>query len=184
MRRSSLFRTLAACALFGTLATGPLAAKGRFGVNSPSFRDGAMLAPDDANGGPCGGRNLFPGLTWHDAPAGTRSFAVIVFDRDARKGRGVVHWVAYGYPPETTGIPESATAPAGPITGVGTRGDATYDGPCPPQGDPPHRYLYTVYALDLEPTAFPAGYTRDQLIEGMRDHLLGRARITGRFRRK
>jgi len=176
-------RLLAASALSLQLTTGALSARTGFALDSPTFHDGGVLPRESATER-CGGRNRFPGLSWRGAPAGTRSYAVIVFDRDAREGRGVVHWVAYGYPGSTTELPPSADPPAGPISGVGTRGAARYAGPCPPAGELPHRYLYTVYALDLEPTAFPAGYTRDRLLAAMSGHIVGRARIVGRYGRR
>ena len=133
---------------------------------------------------PCPGKNVSPQLAWNGAPDNTRSFAILMYDIDGQYGAGVSHWVAYNIAPTTTELKEGdATAGTGFTGGAGTRGNANYVGPCPPQGDGPHHYLITVMATDLEPT-LAAGLTRDQFLAAAKGHLLTSATIGGLFARE
>ena len=133
---------------------------------------------------PCPGKNVSPQLAWRGAPEGTRSFAIVMYDIDGQYGAGVSHWVAYNIAPTTTELKEGdGTAGTGFTGGAGTRGNANYVGPCPPQGDGPHHYLITVMATDLEPTLAP-GLTRDQFLAAAKGHLLTSATIGGLFARE
>jgi Raf kinase inhibitor-like YbhB/YbcL family protein len=99
----------------------------------------------------CTGGNRSPQLSWHGAPAATRSFAITIFDPDA-PGRGWWHWAVADIPANVTQIPGNASA-SGMLRKMGaveSRNDFDidgYGGPCPPPGKP-HRYVITVYALD------------------------------------
>lgn len=100
----------------------------------------------------CKGDNISPQLSWENPPAGTQSFAVTMYDKDAPTGSGFWHWVVFNIPADVkelksgTGDVSKGLAPKGAIqikTDAGTPG---YMGPCPPPGAP-HEYLITVYAL-------------------------------------
>src|SRR5581483_5310610 len=125
-------------------------------------------------------------LAWRNAPAGTRSFAVVTFDFDGREGLGVVHWVAYGIPAHVTTLAKGAGAKpgAGFTGGSNVRNSPLYAGPCPPPGEPFHHYMFTVHALDLAPESLNPGLSRDQLMAAMSGHIVGVSTIVGRFRRK
>lgn len=165
-------------------------------LTSTSIRDGqiipARFGADDKQRAcsprnpavcPCPGQNISPQLAWHDAPAGTRSFAILMYDIDGQFGAGVSHWVAYNIAPGRTELKEGeAAAGIGFTGGKGTRGNAAYLGPCPPQGDGPHHYLITVMATDLEPNLAP-GLTREQFLDAAKGHLLTSASIGGLFAR-
>src|SRR5438876_2469695 len=106
------------------------------------------FAPDGAIPSPytCEGKDISPPLAWSDAPAGTKSFALIVDDPDAPDPRAPkttwVHWVLYNLPAATNALPEAATAatlPAGAVEGINDFKRAGYGGPCPPIGR--HRYF-------------------------------------------
>ena len=127
-------------------------AEGTFTLTSASFHPGGTV--DDAQvfkQDDCKGGNRSPQLTWRDAPAGTRSFAITMFDQDA-PGRGWWHWAVAGIPIGTERLPNNASA-SGALRKMGAieaRNDWDtdgYGGPCPPPGKP-HRYIVTVYALD------------------------------------
>lgn len=139
-----------------------------FNVSSPDVS--AQKSPTQDfifNGFGCSGGNQSPALTWSGAPKGTQSFALTVYDPDAPTGSGWWHWVVVNLPASTTQLPRGAgTAdgsklPKGVVqvnTDFGAKG---YGGPCPPQGDKPHRYIVTVHALkvpalELPPTATAA----------------------------
>ena len=107
-----------------------------------------------------------------------------MYDIDGQFGAGVSHWVAYNIPAASTGLKEGDGAGGTGFTGgAGTRGNANYVGPCPPQGDGPHHYLITVMAADLDPS-LPAGLTRDQFLAQAKGHLLTSATIGGLFARE
>jgi Raf kinase inhibitor-like YbhB/YbcL family protein len=113
----------------------------------------------------CKGENISPELHWDNAPAGTQSFAVTMYDKDAPSGSGFWHWVIYNIPADITELPSDAgnlarnLAPAGSIQGNNDASTPGYLGPCPPPG-PIHEYLITVYALktklSLDKNASPA----------------------------
>ena len=152
----------------------------RFGADDPK----RACSPRDPAICPCPGKNVSPELAWHNAPAGTKSFAILMFDVDGQYGAGVSHWVAYNIAPTTTELKEGdGTAGKGFTGGSGTRSNANYVGPCPPQGDGPHHYSITVMALDLAPN-LTAGMTREQFLAAAKGHLLTSATIGGLFARK
>jgi len=103
----------------------------------------------------CGGQNMSPQLMWKNAPAGTKSFAVTMFDPDAPTGSGWWHWLIFNIPENINELPSDAgnTAhnllPASVIQSLNDYGAYGYGGPCPPKGDKPHRYIITVYALKV-----------------------------------
>ena len=103
----------------------------------------------------CRGKNISPALAWVNAPSETRSFAVTVYDPDARAGGGWWHWLIFNIPAGVTGLEadagriESNLAPAGSIQSVTDFGKPGFGGACPPKGDKAHRYIFTVYALNV-----------------------------------
>jgi Raf kinase inhibitor-like YbhB/YbcL family protein len=103
----------------------------------------------------CHGKNISPSLKWINAPANTRSFAVTVYDPDAPSGSGWWHWVIFNIPANinelktNAGRIEKRLAPAGSIQSITDFGKPGFGGACPPQGDKPHRYIFTVYALSV-----------------------------------
>jgi Raf kinase inhibitor-like YbhB/YbcL family protein len=129
-------------------------------VTSTSFKDGDYLGKEHVlsteYGFGCDGGNRSPHLAWDDAPAGTKSFAVTCFDPDAPTGSGFWHWVVVNIPPSVTVLPLDAGNPAGgklPAGALQVRtdfGKPGYGGPCPPAGDHPHRYLFTVHAVSMD----------------------------------
>lgn len=130
----------------------PASAQGAFTLTSTSFRTGGVVDTAQIfNQDDCKGGNRSPQLTWRDAPAGTRGFAITMFDKDA-PGRGWWHWAVAGIPAKVTSLPENASASGflAKLGAVEARNDFDtegYGGPCPPPGKP-HRYIITVYALN------------------------------------
>ena len=104
------------------------------------------------NGFGCTGENISPELSWENAPAGTKSFAVTVYDPDAPTGSGWWHWLAFDISKNKTSLPtgfgnsESKDA----IQTITDFGKTGFGGACPPKGDKAHRYIFTVHALDVE----------------------------------
>jgi Raf kinase inhibitor-like YbhB/YbcL family protein len=108
------------------------------------------------NGFGCSGDNLSPELYWENVPAGTKSFAVTMYDPDAPTGSGFWHWVAFDIPAATTELQTGAgnlakgLMPAGAIQSNTDFGQPGYGGPCPPPGHGFHEYRITIYALKLD----------------------------------
>lgn len=128
--------------------------------------------------------NSSPALTWSDAPAGTKSFALICDDPDAPSGDWV-HWVIYDIPTTISALPEHVPAieklPNGTRQGVNDFGRVGYGGPCPPPGKP-HRYFFRLYALDSIPTLNPLPRKPD-LLQNIRGHTLAEAELIGTYQR-
>ncbi|MDA8163955.1 MAG: YbhB/YbcL family Raf kinase inhibitor-like protein [Desulfobacteraceae bacterium] len=147
------------------LGSGSAVAAG-FTVKSDEL-GGQLTADQVYSGFGCTGRNISPSLAWADPPAQTKSFAVTVYDPDAPTGTGWWHWLVFNIPagvhrlPANAGNPQAKLLPAGSVQSVTSYGKPGYGGACPPVGDKPHRYVFTVYALDTEkldlgPDATPA----------------------------
>lgn len=155
-----------------------------FALRSPSFtHQGEIPAKHTCEGG-----DRAPALAWTDAPAGTKSFALIVDDPDAPDPRAPkttwVHWVLYNLPAAASALPEGATRadlPAGTREGVNDFGRGGYGGPCPPIGR--HRYFHKLYALDaVLPDLGKA--TKAELEKAMRGHVIGEAQLVGTYEKK
>jgi Raf kinase inhibitor-like YbhB/YbcL family protein len=138
----------------------------------------------------CSGGNLSPELHWSGAPAGTQSFAVTLFDRDERSTpSGWWHWVVYDLPktatslPKAAGVEHSSALPAGTLQGRTDLGEDAYHGPCPAEGDPPHRYVFTVYALNVAKLPVPADSSGAMVTSIVQEHLLGKAVFVAHYGR-
>lgn len=145
-------------ALFVALSAGFAAAMAHgFELSSSDIADGKMMPKaQEYQGFGCSGGNHSPQLSWHDAPAGTRSFAVTVYDPDAPTGSGWWHWMVYDVPATDHSLPGNAGDSATGLLPKGAqqhRNDYSsigFGGACPPVGDPAHHYQFKVYALDVE----------------------------------
>jgi Raf kinase inhibitor-like YbhB/YbcL family protein len=151
-----------------------LAAVTAMRLHSGDFTDGGamspqLMAPD------CGGANHSPSLDWSGAPAGTKSFALIVRDPDASVAGGFIHWVLYDLPADTKALPGDAALKAGQ-SGLASTGKAAYSGPCPPPGKP-HHYIFTLYALDIEHAGSSGDLDAAKLEKVIAGHVLATATL-------
>jgi Raf kinase inhibitor-like YbhB/YbcL family protein len=128
-----------------------------FQLSSPVLKDKGKIANEQVfNGFGCTGANVSPELQWQNAPKDTKSFAVTVYDPDAPTGSGWWHWIIFNIPPSVSKLPanagklDSGLAPQGSVQSRTDYGQPGYGGPCPPAGDKPHRYIFTVYALKMD----------------------------------
>lgn len=159
------------------------AKRGTMNLTSTSFQGSQTPAQIPARY-TCDGAGDSPQLAWSEPPAGTVSFALIVADPDA-PGRTFVHWVLYDLPAATRALPEGLPA-QGELAGEGRQGRNDfgiigYGGPCPP-GHSPHRYVFTLYALDVK-LNLPAGATRAQVEAAMKGHILATGELVALYNR-
>ncbi len=159
-----------------------------FELSSPDVAEGKVLnAAQIANTFGCTGGNLSPALNWKHAPAGTRSFAVTVYDPDAPTGSGWWHWLAYDIPATATGLPASAVVkvalPEGAKQGRNDSGARNFGGACPPPGDKPHRYIFTVHALKVDKLEVPEDASAALIGFMLHATGLGTAKITAVYSR-
>jgi len=148
-----------------------------FTLTIAAFADGGLIPAKFT----CEGANVSPELSWTDAPANTRSYALIVDDPDAPAGT-FTHWVLFDVPAERSGLAEGASAIG--LAGKNDFGRAGYGGPCPPRGHGPHRYYFTLYALDIASLKLKAGAGRREMETALRGHILAQAKYLGRYERK
>ena len=161
-----------------------------FTLTSPGIKPGATLTDAQVfNGFGCSGKNISPELKWSGAPAGTKSFAVTVYDPDAPTGSGWWHWLVINLPAGSTGLAEGAGSadgkgmPAGALHGRTDFGAPGFGGACPPKGDKPHRYVFTVYALKVDKLDVPADATAALIGFMLNANKLGKASFTAKYGR-
>jgi Raf kinase inhibitor-like YbhB/YbcL family protein len=171
------------------LAALAAASPATFTLTSADLRAGSPVANQQVYSGMgCAGENLSPQLSWQNAPARTKSFAVTMYDPDAPTGSGFWHWVVYNIPAGVTSLPTGAgdagrrLLPPGATLGNTDFGAPGYGGPCPPAGSRAHRYVVTVYALD-DSLAIPANATAAYVGYNIHAHALGKATLVARYAR-
>lgn len=174
------------------LCVNAAAADPSFTLLSPDLPAGKPIAEQfTANAFGCHGPNESPALRWSNAPAGTKSFAVTMFDPYRPPASGWWHWVVYDIPAGTTQLPRKAGDPGSPAMPQGAKqvkpdGEAPephYYGPCPDEGDPPHHYTITVYALSVEHLSVPATSTPANVDYEISTKTLAKATIVRLFSR-
>jgi len=157
MVQGNAFALLTLC-----LATGGVLAAQTpaFQASSPDVVAGQPIAAKFIyNGFGCTGQNVSPAVMWKNAPAGTKSFALMVHDPDAPTGgAGFWHWIVYNIPADTTSLPEGGPLPKGAVEGNTDMGKPGYVGPCPPAG-PKHHYNFMLYPLKVDKLDVPPGAT-------------------------
>ncbi|MGH9418222.1 MAG: YbhB/YbcL family Raf kinase inhibitor-like protein [Terriglobales bacterium] len=172
-------------ALLLSLGLGAPAAapSGGFRMASTSFRNLERIPVDHTCDGTA---RTSAELHWSGAPSATRSFALIMFDPDARPPRGFVHWVVYDIPATVHAIPsgqyDQAALPAGGVEGNNGRGKLGFVPSCPGPGKP-HHYTFTLYALRVPSLGLPAGATRVQVLAALHGKVLARATLVGLYNR-
>ncbi len=163
---------------------------GDFTLTSPTIKPGDFLNDEQVfNGFGCSGKNLSPALNWTTGPAGTKSYAVTVYDPDAPTGSGWWHWIVYNIPEDVTELSAGAgdstgkMLPSGAVQGRTDYGTHAFGGACPPTGDKPHHYIFTVYALKIEKIDVPADSTAALIGFMMNANSLGKATFTAKYGR-
>lgn len=148
----------------------------RFVLTSPDFVDDGYLTTANAGTGKsvrgdwaCGGQDVSPALAWTNAPAGTKSFAIVMIDPDAASGRGGTHWLVYDIPASVSSLPRNAGSTNG------------YHGPCAEPNAKTHHFLWMIYALDVAPGTLEPGMTRERFMQAIEGHNLAEASLVSRY---
>ncbi|HLJ62983.1 MAG TPA: YbhB/YbcL family Raf kinase inhibitor-like protein [Stellaceae bacterium] len=159
-------------------------------LTSPDIKDGATIQSEQVFAGfGCTGKNVSPALAWSGAPSGTKSFALTAYDPDAPTGSGWWHWVVFNMPANATELVKDAgavsknLAPKGTVQSRTDFGTPGWGGPCPPQGDKPHHYIFTVYALDVDHLDADANASAAYIGFNLHFHTLAKASFTGLYGR-
>jgi len=136
------------------LSTSVLSA-GEFTLSSKDLK-GQLSSKQVFNGFGCIGENISPELSWQNAPEGTKSFAVTVYDKDAPTGSGWWHWVVFNMDGKTSGLeqnagnPKANLLPKNAVQSITDFGQTGFGGACPPKDDKAHQYVFTVHALNVD----------------------------------
>ena len=177
-------KTLLATLLIGVL--GATSGANALSLTSPDIKPGAKIADEQVfNSFGCAGKNISPALAWSGAPKNTKSFALSVFDPDAPTGSGFWHWVVFNIPADVSsldkgaGDPKGAASPKGAVQSRTDFGAPGYGGPCPPTGDKPHRYIFTIFALDVDKIDADENASAAFVGFNLHFHTLAKATLTG-----
>jgi Raf kinase inhibitor-like YbhB/YbcL family protein len=161
-----------------------------FTLTSPDLQPDAMMPKSfEFNGMGCSGDNQSPVLRWSGAPQGTKSFAVTAYDPEAPTGSGWWHWCVINISGSATELPRDAGAEGDAKLPKGAShvridyGVKAWGGPCPPAGDKPHRYVFTVYALKTERIDVPPDATAALAGFMINANALGKATFTALYGR-
>ena len=141
-----------------------------FAMNTTAFLDTGVIPVLYT----CDGKDISPQISWANPPAKTQSFVMILTDPEAPGGT-FYHWIAYNIPATARELPEGSV-PKGTIVGKNTGGNEKYNGPCPPKGTA-HTYEFQLYALDTK-LKLPAGSDQKTIQEMMKNHVVGKAKLT------
>ena len=203
VRSTHLLLALAVAGLAGLAGCGSTPTSSAFTLDIPDLAGGRFDNKFVLNGFGCKGDNVSPALVWRNAPAGTKSFALHMYDPDAPTGSGFWHWAVYNIGADVHTLAQGAgnrpeRLPAGAFGGNtdfmdtgATGGNGNYGGPCPPEGDRPHRYQITIYALAVDKIDVAAGVPRTGtaalygfvLNKGLGANVLGKATFTASYGR-
>jgi Raf kinase inhibitor-like YbhB/YbcL family protein len=143
-------------------------------LTSAAFQDGGTIPTRFT----CSGRDFSPPLRWSELPRGTRAFAVLMQDVDADR---FLHWGVLDIPAALRRLAEGPVPPEAVET-KNSFGDAGWGGPCPPEGDKPHHYVFAVYALN-QTLGLDSGASPDDVQNAVADHAIGRGTLKGLFGR-
>jgi Raf kinase inhibitor-like YbhB/YbcL family protein len=139
-------------------------------LTSPAFRDGGTIPKRFS----CDGDGASPALRWSGVPAGARELVLVVEDPDADR---FVHWTVLGIPAKAIGIPEGRV-PAGAVQTENSFGKRGWGGPCPPEGDDAHHYVFSLYATDAR-LGLGKEASPDDVRAALSEHALARGALTG-----
>jgi len=154
-----------------------------FALRSPAFENGGAIPAEFT----CDGENRSPPFRIESVPEDAESLALVMDDPDA-PDPPFVHWLLWDVPVDTESVPEDVPAGEtvdaldGASQGANDTGDLGYVGPCPPEDDPRHTYLFTLYALE-EPLGLDPGAEYDAVLDAAIPRAIARTRYVGQYER-
>jgi len=156
-----------------------------FGCNQvlPAMFDNCLSDPNRFKGLDCNGQNIAPTIKWQNPPQNTKSFAFTIYDPDALTDSGWWHFILFNIPPLTKSI-KNAEVPLGATTIMNDGAIKTYMGLCPSKGSGVHRYIFTIYALDVEKLDLPPTAPAGLASYAIKQHSIASARLVGFYERK
>jgi Raf kinase inhibitor-like YbhB/YbcL family protein len=176
--------------IIACLVTPAFSEQGKFTLVSPDIpKKGQLKEAQVFSGFGCSGQNRSPALAWKNVPPETKSFALMVHDPDAPTGSGWWHWVVYNIPAKVSSLPTDAgkadgsLLPQGALQSNTDFGSQGYGGPCPPVGDKPHRYVFTIFALKVDKLQLPPNASGAMVGFVVRQNAIGKASLTGYYGR-
>ena len=189
--KTGMFTTLMAATVLGAAGAATSGGASAFELTSPDIKPNATIGNKHVyKGFGCEGENVSPALSWTGAPQGTKSFALLVHDPDAPTGgAGWWHWAVYNIPASVSSLPQGAGKGDGSAMVKGAAQAATdfgapgWGGPCPPVGDKPHRYNFTLHALNVEKLDIAPGATASVVGFMVNANTIGKAQLTGMYGR-
>ena len=161
-------------------------------LSSPDIKANGTIAEEQVfNGFGCSGKNISPALSWSGAPKETRSFALFVHDPDAPTGgAGWWHWLVIDIPADVkelkkdAGKSDGTHLPAGAVQIATDFGTPGWGGPCPPVGDKPHRYVFTLHALKVAKLELPKGASASLAGFMVNANSIAKASLIGKYGRQ
>lgn len=141
-------------------------------LESDAFADGREIPKEYT----CQGSDISPPLRWSELPEGTKSLALSCIDPDAPGGR-FNHWLVHSIPAEEKSV--EVGEKLGGFEVENDFGKSEYGGPCPPSGE--HRYIFTLYALDVEALD---GVNKGNFQERIEGTLVDKTELTGVYQKE
>lgn len=136
----------------------------------------------------CDGADAQPQLCWckKGIPKGTKSLTIIVDDPDAIPVTGSVftHFAVTDIPAASISSCVTEKNVQGTVM-KNDFGNFDWGGPCPPPGDPPHRYRFALYALDIDTNLPPSTKLTMEIFERLfRPNILAKSKFSAFYQRK
>lgn len=161
----------------------PAAGEGSLTVSSSAFGEGESIPQQYTTDG----ADVSPPLSIGGVPDAAASLVLVMDDPDA-PSPPFTHWLCWGIPPDTTSIPADIQ-PAGRVEALGDAiqgqndfGDLGYGGPAPPEGDGPHRYRFTLRAVEA-PLGLDPGAGRNAVDEALAEGVIASGQLVGTYER-
>jgi len=140
---------------------------------SPNFKDGGAIPVELT----CDGAGKAPTITWREV-TGAAELVLVVYDTDA----DFTHWTAYNISAAGgSGLAPDGQFPTGARYGKNSAGKTGWTPPCPPRGDAPHHYVFSMYALK-DGTGLPDGASPDD-VRAKLAGAVARGTFTGTYQR-